>query len=440
MTKEQELLKKYYGYENFRPGQEKIISNILSGKDVLGIMPTGAGKSVCYQIPSLILPGITIVISPLISLMKDQVDYLNKIGIPSAYVNSSLSKNLLSRVLENISKNSYKIIYISPERLELSEFIHFLQKLNISMITVDEAHCISQWGHDFRKSYLKISSAIKKLPSRPIVSAFTATATEIVKNDIIKLLDLHNPYILTTGFDRENLRFYTCTPNNKLQFILEYIRAKLGLSGIIYCSTRKNVNSIFQKLSFMGFSVSKYHGGMNEKERATNQNEFILNKTNIMVATNAFGMGINKPNIRYVIHYNMPKDLENYYQEAGRAGRDGKNSECILLFSEEDIKLNKYLIKSSTSLSNCKLELDKLNSMIKYCNMDTCLRKFILEYFGEKPSFNRCNNCSNCLNYTFPYEFASKKNKKTGIFDGLDEKSNLFEIFQFLIKKIFNLW
>lgn len=397
MNEAQNLLKKFFGYQNFRPGQEKIINNILEGKDCLGIMPTGAGKSICYQIPALILPGVTIVISPLISLMKDQVDSLNEVGIPATYINSTLSNSEYSQTIENILYNVYKIIYVAPERLNSQSFINLLNNLNISMITIDEAHCVSQWGHDFRPSYREISKVISSLKGRPIVSAFTATATKIVKDDIINLLCLSNPFTLITGFDRKNLNFSVEIPQNKKDFIINFLKDNSKDSGIIYCSTRKTADSLFDTLSSLGYNVSKYHGGMSEKERTKSQEDFTYDRTTIMVATNAFGMGIDKSNIRYVIHYNMPKDLESYYQEAGRAGRDGDNSKCILLFSRADIVTNKFLIEQTTSETNHKIEYEKLNDMIDYCNTDKCLRKYILEYFGESPTFDNCNNCSNCL-------------------------------------------
>ena len=400
MTRAQTLLKKYFGYDNFRAGQEKIISNILSNKDVLGIMPTGAGKSICYQIPALILSGITVVISPLISLMKDQVDTLNQIGISATYINSTLSNKEYVQTIENIRLNIYKIIYVAPERLNSDGFISLLSDLNISMFTIDEAHCVSQWGHDFRPSYTEIANVISNLKNRPIVSAFTATATNIVKDDIINLLNLNNPFILTTGFDRKNLKFTVKFPEDKADFILDYIDKNRSVSGIIYCSTRKNVDNLFNKISELEYPVSKYHGGMSENDRSKNQNDFVYDKTNIMVATNAFGMGIDKSNIRYVIHYNMPKDIEGYYQEAGRAGRDGDNSECIILFSRSDIVTNKFLIEQTSSSNKHRVEYEKLNSMVDYCNTDKCLRKYILEYFGETPTFDNCNNCSNCLSTT----------------------------------------
>lgn len=395
MYNAQNILKKYFGYENFRSGQEKIIEHILNGEDVLGIMPTGAGKSICYQVPAMILSGVTIVISPLISLMKDQVDSLNDLGIPATYINSTLSYSSYEQTLENIYQNVYKIIYVAPERLDSDTFINLLNKIDISMITIDEAHCVSQWGHDFRPSYREIANVILNLKKRPIVSCFTATATEIVKKDIINLLHLENPFTLTTGFDRPNLKFMVEVPTSKTDFITDYIEEHKNISGIIYCLTRKNVDKLYDELLELGYPVTKYHAGMTEKQRSQSQDDFTFDRCPIMVATNAFGMGIDKSNVRYVIHYNMPKDLESYYQEAGRAGRDGETSECILLFSRADIVINKFLIESIPSDSNLQ-EYQKLNDIIDYCNTDKCLRKYILEYFGEPPTFDECGNCSNC--------------------------------------------
>lgn len=397
MENAQTILKKYFGYDNFRSGQEDLIKHILNNEDVLGIMPTGAGKSICYQVPAMLFDGVTLVISPLISLMKDQVDSLNEIGISATYINSTLTDLEYSNTIQNILYDVYKIIYVAPERLDSEGFLNLLNKINISMITIDEAHCVSQWGHDFRPSYREIANVILNLKKRPIVSAFTATATELVKNDIINLLHLNTPYTLVTGFDRQNLNFSVETPLQRKEYILDFLENNKNESGIIYCSTRKTVDSLYESLLDKNYSVSKYHGGMTEKQRTIAQDDFTYDRTNIMVATNAFGMGIDKSNIRYVIHYNMPKDLESYYQEAGRGGRDGEKAKCILLFSRSDIVTNKFLIEQTPSENNHCVEYNKLNDMIDYCNTDKCLRRYILEYFNETPTFHNCNNCSNCL-------------------------------------------
>ena len=390
-----EVLKKYFGYDNFRAGQSEIINHILKKEDCLGIMPTGAGKSICYQIPAIVFNGVTVVISPLISLMKDQVDSLNQVGIPATYINSSLTESDYLQTIQNIYHGMYKIIYVAPERFFSDTFISMLNFLDISMIAIDEAHCVSQWGHDFRPSYCEISKTINGLTKRPVVVSFTATATKVVKDDIIKLLDLHSPFVLTTGFDRKNLYFSVQTPESKKEFLLKFLEEHKNMCGIIYCSTRKTVDEVYERLCNYGYKVSKYHAGMSEKSRSTFQDDFVYDRTEIMVATNAFGMGIDKSNVRYVIHYNMPSDLESYYQEAGRAGRDGDKAECVLLFSRADVVTNKFLIEHSYE-GNHSNEYQKLNDIVDYCNTSKCLRSYILEYFGETPNFNNCKFCSNC--------------------------------------------
>ena len=398
-----EALKVYFGYDSFREGQQDIIETILSGGDVLAIMPTGAGKSICYQVPALLLPGITLVISPLISLMQDQVKALNEAGIHAAFINSSLTDSQISKALHLAAQGVYKIIYVAPERLESSEFLAFASQVNISMVTVDEAHCISQWGQDFRPSYLKIVGFIKQLPVRPIVSAFTATATEEVKEDILCILSLRDPHVVVTGFDRENLYYSVENIRKKDEFVGDYIEKHPSDSGIIYCSTRKNVDNLFELLFKRGVPVTKYHAGMDQESRKKNQEDFIYDRTPVIVATNAFGMGIDKSNVRYVIHYNMPQSMENYYQEAGRAGRDGEPSQCILLFSAQDVIINKFLIekKDFSGLSDEDAELvqqrdyKRLQIMEGYCSTTRCLRNYILEYFGEKTSAP-CDHCGNC--------------------------------------------
>ena len=397
-------LKTYFGYTTFRPGQELLIDAILAGQDVLGIMPTGAGKSLCYQIPALLLPGITLVISPLISLMKDQVQTLNEAGIHAAYINSSLTETQIAKALQLAAAGRYKIIYVAPERLETYNFLQFAKHAEISMLTVDEAHCISQWGQDFRPSYLKIVQFIKELPKRPIVSAFTATATEIVKEDIVCVLGLQQPRVLVTGFDRKNLYFAVETPRKKDDYIHQYVNSHENESGIIYCATRKNVDNLYEKLKAEGLPVTRYHAGLSNEERRCNQEDFIYDKYPIIVATNAFGMGIDKSNVRYVIHYNMPQSLENYYQEAGRAGRDGEPAECILLYSSQDVMINRFLLESKEQNAEFTFEEleairerdeERLRTMNYYCLTPNCLREYILHYFGEQ-TVSACENCSNC--------------------------------------------
>ena len=413
MSKIQEakkLLKQYFGYDEFRQGQEQLIEAALNGQDVLGIMPTGAGKSLCYQIPALMMDGITLVISPLISLMKDQVGTLNQAGIHAAFLNSSLTQGQYHTALKYAMQGRYKIIYVAPERLETEGFINFALNsgVKISMLAVDEAHCVSQWGQDFRPSYLKILEFLKKLPYRPVLTAYTATATAEVRDDIMDILNLRDPFVLTTGFDRENLYYAVKRPRDKYRELLSYLKEKEekmpGSSGIIYCLSRKNVEEVCYQLREDGFSVTRYHAGLSDEERKENQENFIYGKRQIMVATNAFGMGIDKPDVRFVIHYNMPKNMESYYQEAGRAGRDGLPAECILLYAGQDVITNQFFIENMAQESEDpettalirQREEKRLKKMTFYCFTHECLRDYILRYFGEYGS-NYCGNCSNCL-------------------------------------------
>ena len=403
MTK-YEVLKKYFGYDSFREGQEMLVDALLSGQDVLGIMPTGAGKSLCYQIPALLLPGITLVVSPLISLMKDQVSTLNQAGIHAAFLNSSLSAVQYRKALGFAMEGRYKIIYVAPERLLTPEFLCAVQSMEISMISVDEAHCISQWGQDFRPSYLKITEFVEQLPARPVIGAFTATATKEVRDDIEALLSLRDPVRLVTGFDRKNLKFTVQQPKDKFAAVESFLAEHEADCGIIYCLTRKNVEEVCEKLEQKGYSVTRYHAGLSDLERKENQEDFIYDRKQIMVATNAFGMGIDKSNVRYVIHYNMPKNMESYYQEAGRAGRDGLPAECILLYAGQDVITNQFFIENMAQESEDpettalirQREEERLKKMTFYCFTHECLRDYILRYFGEYGS-NYCGNCSNCL-------------------------------------------
>lgn len=429
-----QTLKQYFGYDSLRTGQEELINGILAGHDVLGIMPTGAGKSLCYQLPALMLKGITLVISPLISLMSDQVKALNQAGVHAAYINSSLTENQIRMALSYASQGRYKIIYVAPERLNTPRFLDFACNADISMLTVDEAHCISQWGQDFRPSYLEISGFLTRLPRRPIVSAFTATATERVKNDIVALLGLNNPVTMVTGFDRPNLFFRVVTRrggSQKDNSIINYVKKHEDESGIIYCATKKNVDKLYTLLNEQGISAGRYHAGLSNEERKQNQENFTYDRIRVMVATNAFGMGIDKSNVRYVLHYNMPQSLEYYYQEAGRAGRDGEEAECVLFFSKQDIMINKFFLQNKATAGDVASDMQKtandqrkLQQMINYCETDKCLREFILSYFGDTTPCI-CNKCSNCVvvedEEEETYVETGKKRKKAAQLAGLNE-------------------
>lgn len=429
-----QTLKQYFGYDSLRTGQEELINGILAGHDVLGIMPTGAGKSLCYQLPALMLKGITLVISPLISLMSDQVKALNQAGVHAAYINSSLTENQIRIALSYASQGRYKIIYVAPERLNTPRFLDFACNADISMLTVDEAHCISQWGQDFRPSYLEIAGFLTRLPRRPIVSTFTATATERVKNDIVASLGLNNPVTMVTGFDRPNLFFRVVTRkggSQKDNSIINYVKKHEDESGIIYCATKKNVDKLYTLLNEQGISAGRYHAGLSNDERKQNQEDFTYDRIRVMVATNAFGMGIDKSNVRYVLHYNMPQSLEYYYQEAGRAGRDGEEAECVLFFSKQDIMINKFLLQNKASAGDVASDMQKtandqrkLQQMINYCETDKCLREFILSYFGDTTPCI-CNKCSNCVvvedEEEETYVETGKKRKKAAQLAGLNE-------------------
>lgn len=397
LNKARQILQKFYGYEDFRPGQKKVVESLLNRNDTVAIMPTGAGKSICFQIPALLFEGVTLVISPLISLMKDQVDSLRQLGIAAVYINSSVSKAQLYKDLQDISAGFYKIIYIAPERVTSEYLPDGFKNLNISMVAVDEAHCLSQWGHDFRPSYRNILNFTNSLRIKPIISAFTATATPEVKTDIINLLGLKQPNVFVTGFDRPNLYFSVLRGEVKDKFVIDYVKKHQDEAGIIYVGTRKDVDALQVLLEIKGIKAGRYHAGMTDEERNQMQEDFLYDNLSVMVATNAFGMGIDKPNVRYVIHYNMPKNMEAYYQEAGRAGRDGISGNCILLYSPQDTQLQKFLISKSTeSEIRQQLEYKRLQSMVDYCHTPQCLRAFILHYFGEFDVEEHCDNCSNC--------------------------------------------
>lgn len=391
-----DLLKQYFGYDKFRPGQKEIIQKVIDQENVLGIMPTGSGKSICYQLPSLLLDGLTVVVSPLISLMKDQVDAANQLGIPATFINSSLDGYETARRFQEIDRQQYRLLYIAPERFIMPDFIQALNRWNVCMIAIDEAHCISQWGHDFRPSYLQMAKQLNQLPNRPVIVALTATATIQVAADIKRLLKIPDGNHIQTGFERENLRFQVVKDQKKEQYLVEYLKINKNQSGIIYAATRKEVDRIYHLLKKFGFSIGRYHGGLNENERTAMQEAFLYDRLQLIVATNAFGMGINKSNVRFVIHYQIPGSLEAYYQEAGRAGRDGLSSEAILLFAPQDTQVQKFFIQQSQREEEQKQkEYEKLKAMTEYAYIESCLQQYILNYFGETSS--PCNRCGNCL-------------------------------------------
>ena len=424
MEQARQTLRHYFGHDSFRPGQEAMVDALLTERDALGVMPTGAGKSMCYQVPALIKEGITLVISPLISLMADQVAALKSAGVPAAYLNSTLTPRQMDLALERAYQGAYRIIYVAPERLETPSFLRFAQSVKIAMVAVDEAHCVSQWGQDFRPVYLRIADFVDMLPVRPVMGAFTATATQRVREDIIRHLRLVNPVTTTTGFDRPNLYFEVVRcQKNRDRALLDVLRSRHGQSGIVYCATRKAVEEVCDKLNDEGFVASRYHAGLSDEERKQNQEDFQYDRIQVMVATNAFGMGIDKSNVRFVIHYNMPRSMEAYYQEAGRAGRDGEPAECVLLYSGQDIFTAKWMIEhnppnealSAAEQANVRrLDMNRLQSMIDYCTRDTCLRATILRYFGEKTS-ESCGDCGFCTGgrYQAAGEGASKRTRRT---------------------------
>ena len=427
-------LRDYFGYDEYKEGQEKIIKGVLKGRDVLGIMPTGGGKSICYQLPGVLMPGITIVISPLISLMKDQVDALHEVGLPSTFLNSTLDEREFNNRLIEIRENKYKIVYVAPERLNLFSFANLAKSIHISMVAVDEAHCISQWGHDFRPSYKEIPKFISSLKNRPIVSAYTATATKLVIDEIKELLELRNPIESIIGFDRPNLFYRVIKTSDKFSYVEDYIKANSNTgTGIIYCATRKTVESLTLKLQKAGLLAVAYHAGISSGEREKNQDDFIYNRVQIIVATNAFGMGIDKPDVRFVIHYNMPQNMESYYQEAGRAGRDGEASDCILMYSPSDIVKQKLLIQTNRMSEKRETVLyENLQYLIDYCHTNNCLRRAILEYFGERVPYERCEHCGNCLDESEMVDITIEAQKILSCIYRVDERYGLLMVIDVL--------
>ena len=416
MDEKRRILKEVFGYDQFRGGQERMIDAILQGRDALGVMPTGAGKSICYQLPALMTPGIALVVSPLISLMRDQVQALRQAGVAGAYLNSSLTQGQYLKALENAYHGKYKIIYVAPERLLTDRFLEFARSSRISLVAVDEAHCVSQWGQDFRPSYLDIPAFVSGLPRRPVLAAFTATATPKVRQDIRQLLELQSPEETCTGFDRENLFYQVRRPSSKKAALLECLSQFKGQSGVVYCATRKAVEEVCDFLQQSGVSAARYHAGLEPQERSRSQEDFIFDRVQVIVATNAFGMGIDKSNVRFVVHYNMPKDMESYYQEAGRAGRDGAPAQCVLLYSGQDVMTNQFLIEKSREVEGLDPETaqrmiqrdkERLRQMAYYCQTADCLRQYILRYFGQQAP-DRCGRCGNCQDELEQIDFTSQ--------------------------------